>query len=165
MHDWLFESVYSNPDTSMEKLDSYYALLTPDFSCYFNMPIALQIYSTFKNRWCGAYWQSIGKKVIPTMEWGLEPSWEFCFDGIEKGSVVAVSTYKRELYEKEYMKGYNRMLQVVEPSAVVCYGIPFDGMQGNIKYTNPFNQEELINQLGWKKYMDKLLSGELYPSN
>lgn len=165
MHDWMFESVYSKPDASMEKLDSYYALLTPDFSCYYDMPMALQIYSTFKNRWCGAYWQSLGKRVIPAMEWGLEPSWKFCFDGVERGSVVAASTYRRESYEKQYIKGYNKMLEIVEPSAIICYGIPFDGMGGNIKYINPFNQEELLQKLGWKGYIDKMLAGELYPSN
>lgn len=165
MHDWLFESVYAKPNEVMEKLGSYYALLTPDFSCYYDMPIALQINSTFKNRWCGAYWQSLGKRVIPTMEWGLESSWEFCFDGVEKGGTVAVSTYRREHYKKQYMKGYNRMLEVVEPSAIICYGIPFDGMDGNIKYINPFNQEELVQKLGWKGYIDKMLAGELYPSN
>jgi hypothetical protein len=55
------------------------------------MPKALQINSTSKNRWCGAYWQAQGKIVIPTVCCAGEESWEFCFDGIEQGSVVAVS--------------------------------------------------------------------------
>ena len=43
------------------------------------MPLALQIESVFKNRWCGAYWQSKGLKVIPTVSWGDERSFDFCF--------------------------------------------------------------------------------------
>mgnify|MGYP000225404801 CR=1 FL=1 len=59
-HDWKFEKVYENADKELEKLKQYYCLLSPDFSMFTNMPIALQIASVFKNRWCGAYWQSKG---------------------------------------------------------------------------------------------------------
>lgn len=131
-HDWLFDSVYDNAEKAVSKLKQYYALLTPDFSMYFDMPLALQIYSTFKNRWCGAYWQSLGLKVIPTIEWGDERSFEFCFDGIEQGGTVAVSTYCRR--DKEgFLKGYNKMLEVIKPKVIICYGEPFPAMQGNIK--------------------------------
>lgn len=58
MHDWKFDKVYNKPDDELEKLKQYYALLTPDFSLFTDMPLALQIESVFKNRWCGAYWQS-----------------------------------------------------------------------------------------------------------
>ncbi len=62
-YDWHFDNVYTNPQNALEKLQQYYAVLTPDFSMYFDMPLALQIYSIFKNRWCGAYWQGQGLKV------------------------------------------------------------------------------------------------------
>lgn len=119
-YDWLFEAVFNMPEIAMEKLDQYYALLTPDFSMYWNMPRALQITSTFKNRWCGAYWQKQGMKVIPTIEWGDESSFEFCFDGVELGSVVAVSTYSREDFKNEFLLGYNEMLRRIKPSAIIC---------------------------------------------
>lgn len=164
-YDWLFENVYSKPETAMEKLDQYYALLTPDFSLYLDMPIALQIYSTFKSRWCGAYWQSQGKTVIPSVCCAGESSYDFCFDGIEVGSVVAVSTYCREDFEKEFMLDYNKMLEVLKPSAIICYGQPFAEMKGNIKAISPFNHDELIKKLGFEEYSKRFLAGELYPSN
>lgn len=77
----------------MEKLNQYYALLTPEFSIYDDMPLARQIDSVFRNRWCGAFWQKNGMKVIPTINWGKKSTYDFCFDGIENGSIVAVSTY------------------------------------------------------------------------
>ncbi len=104
-YDWLFDKVYEKPELAFEKLDQYYALLTPEFSTYKDMPLARQIDSVFKNRWCGAYWQKQGMTVIPTVSWGSIPSMEFCFDGIEKGSVVAVSTYTRE----DNKIGFNRL--------------------------------------------------------
>lgn len=47
-YDWNFETVYEKPEQSLEKLDQYYALLTPEFSTYKDMPIARQIDSVFK---------------------------------------------------------------------------------------------------------------------
>ena len=164
-HDWKFDAVYDKPEVAMEKLDQYYALLTPDFSMYWDMPRALQINSTFKNRWCGAYWQHQGKIVIPTVSCAGESSYDFCFDGIEIGSVVAVSTYCREDYEKEFLRSYNKMLEVLKPSAIVCYGEPFSEMRGNIKVISPFNHEELIKKMGLSEYTRKYFAGELYPSN
>lgn len=129
------------------------------------MPIALQINSTFKNRWCGAYWQKQGMRVIPTIEWGDERSFEFCFDGVEQGSVVAVSTYSREQYKAEFLLGYNIMLERIKPSAIICYGDPFPSMTGNIKVINPYNHEELIKKLGFDEYVKRYMEGDLYPSN
>lgn len=40
-YDWKFEKVYDNADAELEKLSQYYCLLSPDFSIFTNMPIAL----------------------------------------------------------------------------------------------------------------------------
>ena len=62
------------------------------------------------------------------------------------------------------MKSYNRMLEVIKPSGIICYGTPFDEMTGNIKVISPFDQEELISKMGFDSYMKKYLAGELYPT-
>lgn len=59
----------------------------------YEMHPLMQLYNTFRNRWCGAYFASEGMRVIPTVSWGDERSFAFCFEGIPKGSTVAVSTY------------------------------------------------------------------------
>lgn len=148
-YDWKFEKVYESAETELEKLSQYYCLLSPDYSIFTNMPKALQIESVFKNRWCGAYWQSKGLKVIPTVSWGDENSFDFCFDGIEEGSIVAVCTYYRENCEEEYMLGYNEMLKRIKPSAVLCYDEPFKSMTGNIKEFLPTTYE-WTKDLDWK---------------
>lgn len=162
MHDWKFDNVYEKADVAMEKLAQYYALLTPDFSCYANMPIALQINSTFKSRWCGAYWQSQGMKVIPTINWSVDESYEFCFDGIEKGSVVAISTYYIKENDRGFIEGYNKMLEVIEPSAIICYGEQFKSMRGNIKCISPYNKDQLIKELGFDEFTKRYIEGTLY---
>ena len=149
-YDWKFEKVYENPEEELEKLSQYYALLSPDFSLFTNMPLALQIESVFKSRWCGAFWQSRGLRVIPTVSWGDEKSFDFCFDGIERGAVVAVSTYYRENCEEEFMLGYNQMLERINPSMVLCYDEPFKAMKGNIREFLPTAYEWTRN-LSWQE--------------
>ncbi|MEG1752224.1 MAG: DUF4417 domain-containing protein [Clostridia bacterium] len=163
-YDWLFESIYEKPEIAMEKLDQYYAVLTPEFSLYWDMPKALQIYNTFRNRWCGAYWQKQGKLVIPTICCAGIDSYDFCFDGVEEGSIVAVSTYCREDNKVEFMKSYNKMLEIIKPSAIICYGETFPEMKGNIKSINPFDYEDIMQKMSKDEFIKKYFSGELYPS-
>lgn len=140
-YDYRFDYVYTHPYLAIEKLKQYYCLLSPDYSLYTNMSLSVQIKNTFKNRWCGAFFQSMGLKVIPTIEWSDERSFDFCFDGIEKGSIVAVSTYGKKHCEKEFMKGYDEMLKRIEPSAIICYEKPFPKMKGKLKIF-PYNHNE-----------------------
>ena len=127
-----FESIYNNPEKKIETLKQFKAVFTPDFSMFMEMPIALQLFSTFKNRWVGAYLQEQGISVIPTVRWGDLTSFNFCFDGIEKGSIVAVSTIGIKKEKSHFMLGYNEMLSRIKPSKIICYGKPFDEMKGDI---------------------------------
>ena len=138
LYDYRFERVWKKPDNDIEKLSRYRAVLSPDFSMYLEMAPVMQLYNVFRNRWCGAYWASKGIRVIPTVNWGDESTFDFCFEGIEKGSVVAVSTYMASEHgnhqdQKEwFLAGYNEMLRRIQPEKIICYNTPFPEMQGNI---------------------------------
>ena len=105
LYDYRFERVWEKPGTVLEKLRPYRAVLSPDFSMYLEMAPVLQLYNVFRNRWCGAYWASQGLRVVPTVNWGNETTFDFCFAGIEKGSVVAVSTYMASARQPMRSKG------------------------------------------------------------
>lgn len=64
------------------RTDPYKAVLSPDFSMYREMSPTIQHYNTFRNRFCGAYFASKGLRVIPTVSWGDEDTFDFCFLGI-----------------------------------------------------------------------------------
>lgn len=106
------------------------------------MAPVMQIYNVFRNRWCGAHWASKGIRVIPSVNWGDESTFEFCFQGIEKGSTVAVSTYMasesnhHEAQKEWFMAGYNEMLRQIEPERIICYNTPFPEMDGNIVHVD-----------------------------
>ncbi|MCL2014505.1 MAG: DUF4417 domain-containing protein [Oscillospiraceae bacterium] len=142
LYDYKFKRVWRNPESDLEKLKRYRAVLSPDFSVYLEMAPAIQLYNTFRNRWCGAYYASKGIHVIPSVSWGGEDSFEFCFEGIEKGSTVAVSTYmvsahnNRKDQKEFFLKGYNELLDRIEPERIICYNEPFPEMQGNIVFVD-----------------------------
>ena len=136
LDDYKFESLWSNPQPRIERLSKYKAVLSPQFSLYKEMPMSLKIFNTFKNRWCGAYLQRNGIKVIPSLAWGESDTFWFCFDGIEKGSIVAVSTLGVRKEKELFMQGYNELLRKIQPSAIICYGKPFNEMTGNVIEVN-----------------------------
>jgi len=130
--DYRFERVYRTPDRYLERLKQFLFVLSPDFSIYAEMPRWLQLAAVAKNRWCGSFWQSHGVKVIPTISWGLPDTYDFCFDGVEPGGIVAVSTLGCCKAKRMFMRGYDRMLEVLTPSKVICFSRPFPEMQGNV---------------------------------
>lgn len=142
LYDYNFEKMWKDPAPFIELLRPYKGVLTPDFSMYTEMPPAIQLYNTFRNRWCGAYLAQKGLRVVPTVNWGTEESFDFCFAGIEKGSVVAVSTYMFHEHgnhadQKDiFLKGYRELLRRIEPEYVICYSEPFPEMEGNLIYVD-----------------------------
>lgn len=130
--DYRFTGIYNHPRKSLRKYGQYAFLLTPDFSTYADMHLWRQMESVAQNRWVGAYWQSEGLTVIPTISWSTARSYEFCFDAVEKGSIVAVSTVGCRRAKRPFLRGYQEMLSRIEPEAVICFGAPFQEMEGNI---------------------------------
>ena len=130
--DYRFSGIYDHPERSFDRYSQYAFLLTPEFSTYADMDLWRQMESTAKNRWVGAYWQSKGLTVFPSICWGTARSFEFCFDGVEKGSTVAVGMIGSKREKTAFMRGYNAMLERIEPTAIIIFGTPFPEMQGNI---------------------------------
>ena len=124
-----FEVVYSQPERNLEKLKQYKVLLTPDFSLYAEMQPWRRIESTGKSRWCGAYWQSKGLTVIPTISWSTPESFDYAFDGIEKNSLVAIGTLGCKHAKRGFLKGFDAMCERLSPQCIICFGTPFSEME------------------------------------
>lgn len=151
LDDYKFEILWKDPEPRIAKLKEYHAVLSPQFSLYTEMPLAVQIHQVFKSRWCGAYFQSKGLKVIPSLVWGEPDTFWFSFDGIDEGSVVAVSTIGMRTEKDLFMAGYKEMLRRIKPKAIICYGEPFEEMDGKIividyAKTNNLSQEKAFSK-------------------
>lgn len=126
MDDYRFETVWNRPRKALEALRPFTTILSPDFSIYRNWPLTLQLWNTYRNRWCGRFWQEQGYHVIPTVSWSTYQSYDFCFLGIPSGVVVAISSVgvnlKDPLEAILFRDGFLAMLQQVKPRLVLCYG-------------------------------------------
>lgn len=125
--DYQFERVWNRPDQYIPYLKKYKCVLSPDFSPYGDMPLATQIYNHYRKHWIAAYWQQHGITVIPTIRSSTDPrSMEFYLDGEPAGGVVAYSTMwgssDDPAMQKAFWKEWSKMINVLQPSAVVVYG-------------------------------------------
>lgn len=124
-----FESLYDNYERRLGTYSQYAFVLTPDYSLYSEMSPWMQLANVGRSRWVGAYWQSRGLTVYPSVSWGTPQTFEFCFAGIERGSTVFVGTVGSRRERRLFLQGYWEMLRAVEPEAVVCFGEPFPEMR------------------------------------
>lgn len=126
LDDYRFETVWSRPNKALEALAPYRTLLSPDFSLYRDWPLMLQLWNTYRSRWCGRFWQEQGFTVIPAVSWSTAASYDFCFLGLPRRSIVAVSAVgvnlKNFLEYQLFVDGYLAMVQRLEPLVVLAYG-------------------------------------------
>ena len=123
--DYQFMRLWKTPDAYTEMLQKFQAVCTPDFSTYVDFPLAIQIYNHYRKHWLGAYWQECGIKVIPTISWSDESSFDWCFDGEPSDGMVAVSTVGTQgsqIAAQYFENGYNEMKRRLNPSQIVLYG-------------------------------------------
>lgn len=123
--DYQFMRLWKNPDAYLPMLQQFQAVCTPDFSTYTDFPKAVQVYNHYRKHWLGAYWQEHGIKVIPTISWSDEASFDWCFDGEPVGGTVAVSsvgTQGNRTSARLFEAGYNEMKRRLHPAQIIMYG-------------------------------------------
>lgn len=123
--DYQFERIWNDPDKYLDRISQFTCCLTPDFSMYTEMPLAMMMWNKFRSQLIGQIMQNYGITVIPTLQWCREDSFEFCFEGIEPGGTVSVSTIgvkKEDSASEIWFKGMDEAIKRLKPSHVVVYG-------------------------------------------
>lgn len=142
LDDYQFERVWNYPEKYVELFQEYDCILSPDFSLYMDMPLPMKVWNVYRSRLIGAYYQSYGIPVIPTLSWAEKETFDFCFKGIPKGSIVSISTIgvkKDKDAMKTWLDGVKEMLKTVNPKTLLVYGgkLPFDyGDRETIYFNN-----------------------------
>lgn len=141
LDDYQFERVWNYPEKYVEMFQRYDCILSPDFSLYMDMPVPMKVWNVYRSRLIGAYYQSYGIPVIPTLSWAEKETFDFCFKGIPKGSIVSISTIgvkKDKDAMKTWLDGVKEMLKTVNPKILLIYGgkLPFDYGNREIIYFN-----------------------------
>ena len=142
--DYRFERVWQNWKRYGEQLKQFHSVMTPDFSMFTDYPIALQLWNHYRKQFIGAYLQTLGCKVYPTICWSDERSYAFCFDGVPVGGCVCVSsvgTQKHHESKRLFSMGYSAMLERLRPETVIFYGDIPKECKGNIIHILAFQEK------------------------
>ena len=112
--------------------------MSPDYSLLLGMPKPMQMWNVYRNRLVGYVWQSTGINVIPTISWSDKNSFEYCFNGVGIGSVVAVSNIGCRNEENKYYfdAGFEELKNRINPTKII--------FQCNKKYKEYYKDERII---------------------
>lgn len=139
--DYQFERIWNNPHQYTFNLKQFDCMLTPDFSLYMDMPMAMKVWNIYRSRLIGQIYQDAGLRVIPTVSWAEKETFTFCFDGLPTESTLAVSTIgvkRSKEATKIWFEGMEECIKRTNPKNILCYGgdIGFDFGKINVRYYN-----------------------------
>ena len=123
--DTYIERAWDNLDYYATLLSMYKGVIQPDFSQYTDMPQAMRIWQHYRRMWLAQYYQNQGLRVIPAPCWSDEDSFEYCFDGMPKGSCLCISSVGCIQNVKAatlFKAGFKETLKQLEPSQIILYG-------------------------------------------
>lgn len=120
-----FERIWNNPKKYFPILKRFQGVITPDFSLYRDMPLAMQQWNLFRGRAIGYWLQSNGLKVLPNIRYSDERTYKPCCAGVDKGAVIAIGSHgciKCKDDRQYFVKGLNYIVKTLEPSTILIYG-------------------------------------------
>lgn len=158
-YDDLLRREYNSMYKYLGKISHYSVVTSFDFTMDSKMDFHGVYDATYCNRWSGAFMQSHGKKVLPTVGWVGKEYDDICFAGLRDGSVFVISTLgvKNELSYNEYLRGYHEMRNRFPKSQIICVGnaleemdkdvcvIPYKDSFGYWDRKSPYWQRKLFN--------------------
>ncbi len=117
---WLF------PLRAYEIIRHFDGIITPDFSMCQDFPEPLKLFATYRMRAFGYWVGTMGVEVINNVRWGTDETWNYCFAGIKRHTIIAVGTVASGLRERKnrplFEQGLLRMAIKLKPTAIIVYG-------------------------------------------
>ena len=136
IYDYLFDGpngIWEGPRSNLKKnkgfsISSFYkykGIIGPDFSMGFGLPLATVLDNCRRRRYIEHWFYKLGFQVVPFVRWTDERSFEFCFLGLTKNSIIAISTYgsmQNKFLNKYFLIGLKELIVQVEPRLIIIYG-------------------------------------------
>lgn len=127
--DYKFDSsrgIWHDYDFALRVIKHFAGVITPDFSTYQDFPDAIKKYAVYRMRTFGYWLGKQGVKVINNVRWGTEETFDYCFEGIPKNSIVSIGTVgggpRKIVDRKRFESGLFKMVEVLKPHTILVYG-------------------------------------------
>ena len=140
VHSFCYDDVlrrwYNNPLGYAKKVAPYYAVSSFDFTMDEKMDLAQIFIATYRNRWTGAFLQSHGINVIPTVGWVTPKTYEICFSGLRDGGVFIISTLgvNNIVCRENFLLGYKELRNRFPNTTLICVGDQLSDMDNDVCY-------------------------------
>ncbi len=147
-----YTRIWNNVDKYLEHLKCFHSVCSPDFSIATGssgMPFALNIYNKYRNHALAWYLHVNGIKVIPSVGIADKDSYDWCFDGYPKHSVLSVCTNGRvraKAARIEFCEGFKVMCDRLEPTKVIIVGKIPDELITDVPIINFKTRNQKINE-------------------
>lgn len=126
LDDYKLECVWNNTEQYVEKMKKFMCVFTPDYSMLLDMSYANINWCSYRSKHIGLIFQKKGLRVIPSVSWAGRNTYDICFDGYPRNSVVAVSTVgimQKPDALRCFLSGFQEMLARLSPSSIILYGL------------------------------------------
>lgn len=136
MHDKAFSSVLTATSKYLNLVKTFDGIISPDCSMAIGQSRCLQEANTYMNRAVGYFFQRQGVPVIPNIRWSDESSFDFCFLGVPKNSIVCVSTHgciHTKDQRKMFCLGLEAMIAEISPRVILVHGYMPDDIFGDFQ--------------------------------
>lgn len=118
--------IWRDYKNALNVLSHFAGAITPDFSTYQDFPKPLKIYNTYRMRAFGYWLGKNGIAVINNVRWGSKETWDYCWDGIPRNSMIAIGTVggspRKIIDRKRFEEGLNELVRVLKPHTILVYG-------------------------------------------
>ena len=143
--------IWANCEEAMKILSHFAGIITPDFSTCADFPKPLKVWNTYRMRAFGYWYGRQGGSVINNVRWGPEETFDYCFDGIDKNSIVSIGTVasglKNQTNLEIFSTGFAEMLKVLNPHTIIVYGSDnykcFDQVREKIQFVHFRSEKDL----------------------
>ncbi len=90
----------------------------------------------YDNRWSGAFMQTHGKMVVPTVGWVKPDTYDICFSGLRDGGVFLISTLgvNNSICYPYFIDGYREMRRRFPSTQIISVGDRLEGMDDDVCY-------------------------------
>lgn len=122
--DYKLNRIWQYPQRYISVLSRFKYVIQPDFSLYYDFPVALQMFNKYRNHWLSAYYSVHDVLMIPNISLSTPNNYIWSLMGYPKNSVVAFSDIGccRNKEDREtLMRSYDEMVKELEPSQILYF--------------------------------------------
>jgi hypothetical protein len=119
--DYRFEIAWRKPELSLKRVLDLNFILSPDFTVYPEAPEMINRWQLFRSLSVFAYWQNMGTRVIPSINWISQSQIQKDRDLYPPFSIIAVRCPGMN-YLEEWISGVETIKEIINPEIVLHFG-------------------------------------------